>query len=80
MAIVYFSGDLQKVTGEEKTTSDAGIFRDIVADLVGRYEGLDQEALFDMAIAVDGEIIHTPLLEVIGPDSELHFLHRISGG
>jgi len=33
-----------------------------------------------MAIAIDGVIVHTPLLQVIDPDSELHFLHRISGG
>ena len=67
-------------TGEEQTTTEASSFRDIVAELVERYEKLDEERLMSMAIAIDGVIIHTPLLEVIGPDSELHFLHRISGG
>jgi hypothetical protein len=33
-----------------------------------------------MAVAIDGEIIEDPLLEPIRPESEIHFLPRISGG
>ncbi len=80
MAIIFFSGELVDLAGEEQTHSDALIFREIVQDLVRRYENLNEALLLDMAIAIDGEIIHTPLLESVGTESELHFLHRISGG
>ena len=80
MAIVYFSGEIQVLVGEDRTLSEAKTFRDIVRDLVQRYENLDENLLLDMAIAIDGEIIHTPLLESVGADSELHFLYRIAGG
>jgi hypothetical protein len=33
-----------------------------------------------MAIAIDGEIIHEPLLETVGDNSEVHFFHFIAGG
>ena len=80
MALVYFSGELQQLVSEGCTRADATIFKDIVRELAARYENLDEAMLMDMAIAIDGEIIHTPLLETVGTDSELHFLHRISGG
>ena len=74
MAIVFFSGELQELTAEEQTRSEALSFRDIVRDLVQRYEKIDENLLMNMAIAIDGEIIHTPLLESVDIDSELHFL------
>ena len=80
MAVVFFSGELMELAGEEKTRSEALTFRGVVQDLISRYENLDEDLLLDMAIAIDGEIIHTPLLESVGLESELHFLHRISGG
>ena len=80
MAVVFFSGELQELVGEEQTRSEALSFREIVRDLVQRYEMIDENLLMDMAIAIDGEIVHTPLLETVGTNSELHFLHRISGG
>ena len=80
MAVVFFDGELKKLVGEEKTRSEGATFRDIVRDLVARYENLDEALLMDMAVSIDGEIIHTPLLEMVGTDSELHFIHRISGG
>jgi len=80
MAIVFFSGELQNLTGEEQVRVKSERFREIVQELVGRYPDLAEDQLLDMAISIDGEIIHTPLLELVGEDSELHFLHRISGG
>ena len=80
MAIVYFSGELELLAGAGRTLSEANTFRDIVRDLVQRFENLDENLLLNMAIAIDGEIIHTPLLEIVGAESELHFLHRIAGG
>jgi hypothetical protein len=41
---------------------------------------LPEDEILNMAVAIDGEIIHDPFLEAVGPDSEVHFLFRISGG
>ena len=80
MATVVFSSELQALTGEEQTVVDVGVYRDLVEQLVARYELLDKNKLLEMAVAIDGEIIHHPLLEKIQDTSEVHFLYRISGG
>ena len=80
MAIVVFSSELQKLTGEERTHVEATVFKDIVAQLALMYDALEEEQLLKMAVAIDGEIIHNPFLEKVGDTSELHFLYRISGG
>jgi molybdopterin converting factor small subunit len=80
MAIVIFSSELQKFTREEQAIVDALNYRDLVSALEGRYPDLGSDTLMKMAIAIDGEIIHDPLLEQLAPDSEVHFLYRISGG
>jgi hypothetical protein len=80
MAIVIFSSELQKLTGEEQTRVEAVVFKDIVAEIANQYSALERDELMKMAVAIDGEIIHTPFLEKVGPTSEVHFLYRISGG
>ena len=80
MATVIFSSELQKLTGEEQTRVAARVYKDIIAELIASYPALEEESLMKMAIAIDGEIVHNPLLEVIDESSELHFLYRISGG
>jgi hypothetical protein len=80
MAIVIFSSELQRLTGEEQTRVDAEVFKDIVAEISYQYAALEYDALMKMAVAIDGEIIHTPFLEKVAVSSEIHFLYRISGG
>ena len=80
MAIVVFSSELQKLTGEEQIHVDAEVFKDIVTEITNRYLALEHDELMKMAVAIDGEIIHTPFLEKVAPSSELHFLYRIAGG
>jgi len=80
VAIVIFSSELQKLTGEERTQANAEIFKDIVAEIANQYSALEYDELMEMAVAIDGEIIHTPFLEKVAPNSEVHFLYRISGG
>ena len=80
MATVVFSSELQRLTGEEKATIDAADYRELVDALDARYDELTRDELMKMAVAIDGEIIHDPLLEAVGPRSEVHFLFRISGG
>jgi hypothetical protein len=80
MAIVIFSSELKKLTGEEQIHVDAEVFKDIVTEITNRYLALEHDELMKMAVAIDGEIIHTPFLEKVAPSSELHFLYRIAGG
>ena len=80
MAIVIFSSELQKLTGEEQTRADAEVFKDIVTEISNQYSALEHDELMEMAVAIDGEIIHTPFLEKVAATSEVHFLYRISGG
>ena len=80
MAIVIFSSELQKLTGEEQTQVASEVFKDIVTEITNRYSALEHGELMKMAVAIDGEIIHTPFLEKVAPSSELHFLYRVSGG
>ncbi len=80
MATVIFSSELQRITGEEKTTVDAKSYRELIDSLTSHYAKLDADTLMAMAVAIDGEIIHDPLLESVDPNSEVHFLYRISGG
>ena len=80
MARVVFSSELQKLTGEERCDVDAFVYRDIIARLVEKYPELEQDKLMEMAVSIDGEIIHDPYLEVVNETSEVHFLFRISGG
>ncbi len=80
MATVIFSSELQRLTHEEQVVIEASIYRELVSALVDRYRELNMEALMKMAVAIDGEIIHNPMLEKLAPGSEVHFLYRISGG
>ena len=80
MAIVIFSSELQKLTGEEQTRVDAEVFKDIVTEISNQYPALEHDDLMEMAVAIDGEIIHTPFLEKVAATSEVRFLYRISGG
>ena len=80
MAIVIFSSELQKLTGEEQTRVDAEVFKDIVTEISNQYSALEHDELMKMAVAIDGEIIHTPFLDKVAATSEVHFLYRISGG
>ncbi|HIE89578.1 MAG TPA: hypothetical protein EYP91_22590 [Gammaproteobacteria bacterium] len=80
MAIVIFSSELQKLTGEQQTRVDAEVFKDIVTEISNQYSALEHDELMKMAVAIDGEIIHTPFLEKVAATSEVHFLYRISGG
>ena len=80
MAIVIFSSELQKLTGEAQTHVDTDVFKDIVTEISNQYSALEHDELMKMAVAIDGEIIHTPFLEKVATTSEVHFLYRISGG
>lgn len=81
MAKVTFPMDLQRYTGGAvEAEVSAGNYRDMVAELCRRFPALTEEALSKQAIAIDGMIIHSPLLESFPNDAELVFFAKIAGG
>jgi len=54
--------------------------RELLTELDRRFPGLGTQLGRESAVAIDGEIIQAPLLEPIGPESEVHFLPPIGGG
>jgi molybdopterin converting factor small subunit len=65
--------------GSERVRVEASDVRRLLAELERRFPGLG-EALAGAAVAIDGEIYPDPLLEPVGPESEVHFLPRVGGG
>lgn len=55
-------------------------YRDLLKELYGKFPDLKNSDLEDMVIAIDGEIVHEPLLVEIPEGAELHFFHFIAGG
>jgi molybdopterin converting factor small subunit len=80
MVKIIFSSELQKLTGEDQVELEVVNYQDMISALVDRYPNLKADILLAMAVAIDGEIIHTPRLEKLANQSEVHFLYRISGG
>jgi hypothetical protein len=78
---VTFPSELQRYTGGvEAVEVDALNYRDLVAELASRFPELTPDTIRKQAIAIDGMIIHEPLLETFGPDSDLVLVRRIAGG
>ena len=59
---------------------DAEDYRGMMAVLDDRWPGLRTELEKDHAVVLDGDIIETPLLEAVGPATEVHFITRLGGG
>ena len=66
--------------GAERLEVDAPDVRRLLAELDRRFPGLGEALARDAAVAIDGEIHPDPLLEVLEPESEVHFLPRVAGG
>ena len=80
MATVFFSSELQQFTGEESVIVTSSNYSEMITELAARYASLDRDRISDMAVAIDGVIIVDPLLEKLEANTEVHFLHFISGG
>ena len=66
--------------GQSEHDVDGRNVRALVAALEARFPGLGQELEGRVAVAIDGENFNDPMLEAVGPDSEVHFLPRVGGG
>ena len=82
VAKVYIPAGLsqQYTGGKAEFEIDAKTVRGVIRSLEADFPGLGEAIEIDMAVAVDGEIFHDPLLEPVLSDSEVYFLPRIGGG
>ena len=81
MATVFFAQPLRQFTaGVESIEVNAEDYRELVNRIAERFPDIRHTLAEEVSVAIDGEIIHEPFLEAVGPRSEIHFLHRISGG
>ena len=81
MARVILTGSLRSLAGDESEIEiDAANVRELLRALEPRLPGIGKQVEDGLSIAIDGAIIPAPLLEPIGPASEIHFLPPVSGG
>ena len=81
MARVILTGSLRSLAGDESEIEiDAASVRELLRALEPRLPGIGKQVEDGLSIAIDGDIVQDPLLEPIGPDSEIHFLPPVSGG
>ena len=81
MAKLILSAELEQYAGGTRVISiSAANYRDLVVELRQRFPAMPAEIISKHALAIDGAIIHTPLLETFSGSSELVFVPRIAGG
>lgn len=81
MASITIPTDLQRFTGGAAAVEvRARNYRDLVDELSRTFPLLTPDTIRKQAIAIDGMVIHEPLLESFGPDSQLVLVPRIAGG
>ena len=81
MARVIFGSDFLRQTGGQAEVEDAArSYSDLLHELQSRLPGLEEDTLKRLAIAIDGVIIHDPLLQTFSNDSELVFMPRMASG
>ena len=80
MARVIFTGELSSLAGVQQVDIEAADVRALLRQLERIYPTLQGRLTDRLAIAIDGEIISSPLLETLSRDSEVHFIPAIEGG
>jgi molybdopterin converting factor small subunit len=78
---VVLTGSLREIAGSDAEIEiDASNVRDLLRELETHVPGISQKVEDGLSIALDGDIIQDPMLEPIGPNTEVHFLPPIRGG
>ena len=81
MPRVHLPQHLRELTdGAEELVLEAGDYRGLLSALDDRFPGFRAAVDGSMAVVIDGDIIDTPMLEPLQPDSEVHFMARLGGG
>ena len=82
MAIVIINREIarQFTNGQTEIAVSSDNVRAVIRELDGRFPGLGEVLITDMAGAIDGDIYQNVLLEPVGPNSEVAFIPAIEGG
>ncbi|TGD75484.1 hypothetical protein E4634_03295 [Mangrovimicrobium sediminis] len=81
MAKVVLSAEMQRFTGGAREVEvEAEDFPALLAELCRRFPDLGEDTVRKQSLGIDGMLIHTPMLETFGQDSQLVFVTRIAGG
>ena len=87
MALVFIPTMLQPLSGGVSQVRVTGrTIRTIINHLEERFPGIKERLLQegdlrpDVAVAIDGETALDGVAELVGEDSEVHFIPPISGG
>ena len=87
MAKIFIPTMLQKLTdGVKQVELKARNVRQVIEQLDGLYPGMkdrlveDGEILPNLAVAIDGDVATMGLLQMVGENSEVHFVPAIGGG
>ena len=80
MAIVRFSSDLARYTGEAEVEVEALDYRSLIDELINAFPELANSEIKELALALDGELIQEPLLIEFQESAELHFVPRLAAG
>lgn len=81
MPRAHLPQQLRELTGDvDELVLDVRDYRGLMSALEERFPGFRNAIEGSMAVVIDGDIIDTPLLEPLQPDSEVHFIARLGGG
>ncbi len=70
----------QQTAGVAEVEVAARRYPELVLELRRCFPDLSEELIRKQALAIDGMILHNPMLETFDGDSELVFVARIAGG
>ena len=87
MATIFIPTMLQKMTdGAQKVDMEVRNVRQVIERLEEIYPGIKDRLLEDgdiapnIAVAIDGDVAIMGLLQIVGENSEVHFVPAIGGG
>jgi molybdopterin converting factor small subunit len=81
LARVILTGALRERAGSAgEIEIDASNVRELIRKLEKHVPGIGQRVEDGLSIAIDGDIIDSPLSEPLARDAEIHFLPSLQGG
>ena len=81
MATIVFAAEMRQLAGGlDEFSIEAASYRAALRELTREFPRLDEAVFKKFAVAIDGVLIQSPLLEALEPDSELVFIPKIAAG
>ncbi len=81
MVMVVFAPEMRdRAGGLSGTDSEATTYRGAMRALCQQFPEFTDDMFAKCSVAIDGVLVHTPLLETFEADSELVFIPKITGG